>query len=111
MLADAATARTNLGLGTAATTAASDYATAAQGTKADTAHGWGNHSAAGYLTSFTETDPVFTAHAAYGIAENPGSGAQGGLQMEAFSEFWIRKNSCFSPGSAFLSGESGENVT
>jgi len=35
--ADAATARTTLGLGTAATTAASAYATAAQGTLADTA--------------------------------------------------------------------------
>jgi len=34
---DAPTARTNLGLGTAATTDASAYATAAQGTKADTA--------------------------------------------------------------------------
>ena len=28
----------------------SDYATAAQGTKADTAHGWGNHASAGYTT-------------------------------------------------------------
>lgn len=35
--ADAATARTTLGLGTAATTASTAYATAAQGTKADTA--------------------------------------------------------------------------
>jgi hypothetical protein len=35
--ADAATARTTLGLGTAATTAATAYATAAQGTKADAA--------------------------------------------------------------------------
>ena len=35
--ADAATARTTLGLGTAATTAASDYATAAQGALADSA--------------------------------------------------------------------------
>ena len=34
---DLATARANLGLGTAATTASTDYATAAQGTKADTA--------------------------------------------------------------------------
>jgi hypothetical protein len=34
-LDNVATARTNLGLGTAATTAASDYATAAQGTKVD----------------------------------------------------------------------------
>jgi hypothetical protein len=36
-LTSASTARTNLGLGTAATTAATDYATAAQGAKADTA--------------------------------------------------------------------------
>lgn len=36
-IADAAASRTNLGLGTAATTASTDYATAAQGTKADTA--------------------------------------------------------------------------
>lgn len=49
----AATGRTSLGLGTSATTAATDYATAAQGTKADTAYGWGNHASAGYLTSAT----------------------------------------------------------
>ena len=36
-LVDAATARTNLGLGTAATTASTDYATAAQGVLADSA--------------------------------------------------------------------------
>lgn len=36
-LSSVSTARTNLGLGTAATTAATDYATSAQGTKADTA--------------------------------------------------------------------------
>jgi hypothetical protein len=42
------TARTNLGLGTAATTAATAYATSAQGTSADTAFGWGNHALAGY---------------------------------------------------------------
>ena len=28
-----------------------DYATAAQGTKADTAYGWGDHAAAGYTTA------------------------------------------------------------
>ncbi len=47
----AAAARTNLGLGTAATSATGDFATAAQGTNADTAHGWGNHASAGYLTA------------------------------------------------------------
>jgi hypothetical protein len=52
-LTNAATARTNLGLGTAATTASTDYATSAQGTKADTAHGWGDHALVGYLTSQT----------------------------------------------------------
>ena len=36
-VANAGTSRTNLGLGTAATTASTDYATAAQGTKADNA--------------------------------------------------------------------------
>lgn len=46
--ADAATARTTLGLGSAATTASTDYATAAQGSNADTAYGWGDHAAAGY---------------------------------------------------------------
>lgn len=43
--------RTNLGLGSAALSATGDFATAAQGTKADTAHGWGNHASAGYLTT------------------------------------------------------------
>lgn len=33
----------------------------------DTAFGWGNHASAGYLTSYTETDPVFTASPASGI--------------------------------------------
>lgn len=53
---NAATGRTSLGLGTAATTASTDYATAAQGTKADTAYGWGNHATYGYLTSSSTLD-------------------------------------------------------
>ena len=47
-LSSVSTARTNLGLGTAATTDSTAYATAAQGTNADTAYGWGNHASAGY---------------------------------------------------------------
>jgi len=31
------------------------------GTKATTAHGWGNHASAGYLTSFTETNDLSAA--------------------------------------------------
>mgnify|MGYP003665496439 FL=1 len=50
----ASTGRTSLGLGTVATTAASDYATAAQGTKADTAHGWGDHTGGGYVKTTTD---------------------------------------------------------
>ena len=49
-LNNAATARTNLGLGTAATTASTDYATAAQGALADSA-----------LQSFTETNDLTAA--------------------------------------------------
>lgn len=34
------------------------------------AYGWGNHSAAGYLKSFTETDPIFGASVAHGITSS-----------------------------------------
>lgn len=34
----------------------------------DTAFGWGNHALVGYLTSFTETDPIFTASDAFDIS-------------------------------------------
>ena len=53
--ADAATARATLGLGTAATTAASAYATAAQGTKADAAL----PKAGGALTGAVTTNSTF----------------------------------------------------
>ena len=65
-LGSAATARTNLGLGTAATTASTDYATAAQGTLADSATQPGDNIStltndSGYLTSFTETNDLTAA--------------------------------------------------
>lgn len=43
--------------------------TASNGTSAqwNTAFGWGDHATAGYLTSYTETDPVFSASVAAGI--------------------------------------------
>ena len=41
--------------------------TSTQITNWDAAYGWGDHSAAGYLTGYTETDPVFLASTAYGI--------------------------------------------
>jgi len=40
-------------LGTAAATALTDYATAAQGVSGDTAFGWGNHASASYLTTIS----------------------------------------------------------
>ena len=36
----------------------------------DTAYSWGNHASAGYLTSYTETDPVYTASSWYSTTNN-----------------------------------------
>jgi hypothetical protein len=36
----------------------------------NTAYGWGNHASAGYLTSYTETDPVYTASSWYTTTNN-----------------------------------------
>jgi hypothetical protein len=54
--ADAATARTTLGLGTAATTASTAYATAAQGTTADAALPSASYTAADVLTKIKTVD-------------------------------------------------------
>lgn len=43
------------------------HATGGNSSNWNTAYGWGNHASAGYLTSFTETDPVFVASEAYNI--------------------------------------------
>ena len=62
----------------------------------DTAYGWGDHAAAGYLTSYTETDPVFSASpasdilnsditnwdTAYGWGNHASVGYVTGLDME-----------------------------
>lgn len=80
---EASAGRTILGLGTAATTAATDYAAASHthviadvtdftdnSTNWNTAYGWGDHASAGYLTSYTETDPVYTASSWYTTTNN-----------------------------------------
>jgi hypothetical protein len=36
----------------------------------NTAYSWGNHASAGYLTSYTETDPVYTASSWYTTTNN-----------------------------------------
>jgi DNA-binding FrmR family transcriptional regulator len=60
-LTSVSTARTNLGLGTAAITNSTAYASAAQGTFGETAYNWGNHATAGYLTSYTDTNTTYSA--------------------------------------------------
>jgi len=75
-LSSVSSARTNLGLGTAATTDSTDYATAAQGALADSAvqpsdniSGLTNDS--GYITDYTVTEGDVTAHqAALSITES-----------------------------------------
>ena len=42
-------------------------ATGGNSTNWNTAYGWGDHSASGYMTSFTETDPYYSAAVAAGI--------------------------------------------
>lgn len=75
-LTSASTARTNLGLGTAATTASTDYATAAQGTLADSAVQPSDNIStltndSGYITGYTVTQSDVTAHqAALSITES-----------------------------------------
>mgnify|MGYP001252779693 CR=1 FL=1 len=39
----------------------------------DTAYGWGDHSTVGYLTSYTETDPIYTASSWYTTTNNASS--------------------------------------
>jgi hypothetical protein len=70
-----ATLKSALGLGTAAYTASTAYATAAQGALADSALQSGDNIStltndSGYLTSFTETDPVYTASSWYTTTNN-----------------------------------------
>lgn len=43
------------------------FVTDAQILQWETAYGWGDHSSVGYLTSFTESDPIFIASPAYEI--------------------------------------------
>lgn len=62
-VASAATARSNLGLGSAATTAAADYATAAQGVKADAAA--------------PAASPTFTGRATIPLTTITGAGSDG----------------------------------
>ena len=90
-LNNATSARTNLGLGTAATTASTDYATAAQGTLADSAVQPSDNIStltndSGYITDYTVTQGDVTAHqAALSITESQISDLQNYLTSETFT--------------------------
>ncbi len=79
-LASAATARTNLGLGTAATTASTDYATAAQGAKADSAL-----QSAAIGTSVQAYDADLTTLGAGGLAARSFLGLAIGTDVQAYN--------------------------
>lgn len=61
--------------GTLALSFASGYAlpTTTKQSQWDTSYGWGNHASAGYLTSYTETDPIYTASSWYTTTNNSGN--------------------------------------
>jgi hypothetical protein len=104
----ASTGRTSLGLGTVATTAASDYATAAQGTKADTAHGWGNHTGGGYVKTTTDQTiggaKTFSSAATLNMAYTGGSTGMLNLVSTGSESGMVLKNSS---GDGFKVGASG----
>jgi hypothetical protein len=58
--------------GTLAVTFSAGYSipTTTKQTNWDTAYSWGNHASAGYLTSYTETDPVYVASSWYSTTNN-----------------------------------------
>jgi hypothetical protein len=49
-------------------TGAASTITSGQISNWNTAYGWGDHTLEGYITSYTETDPLFTASVAFGIS-------------------------------------------
>jgi len=75
------TLKSALGLGSAAYTASTAYATSSQGSKADTAHGWGNHASEGYIKdNFSVTAGTLTTanittadFGGYTVAESTGT--------------------------------------
>ncbi len=50
-----------------------DYGFTDNSTNWNTAYGWGNHADAGYLTSYTETDPYYMASSWYTTTNNSGN--------------------------------------
>lgn len=54
------------------TTLLADYGFVDNSTNWDAAYSWGDHSLVGYLTSFTESDPIFTVHTVYNISNGTG---------------------------------------
>lgn len=67
----------------------------------NTAYGWGNHALAGYLTSYTETDPIFSASEASSITSTDtshwdtaygwGNHASAGY-LTSSDQYWVRNS-------------------
>lgn len=103
--ADAATARTTLGLGSAALTASGDYATAAQGAKADTALQNINSESVGDLS-----DVTITSASTGQVVRHNGSGFVN-AQLAYTDLSGVPTNvSDFTNDSAFISDITSENI-
>ena len=79
----------------------------------DTAYSWGDHSSAGYLTSYTETDPVFSASDAAGITSTDISNwdtahGWGDHSLEGYSKVEISDNPPSNPTAGDLWWNSNE---
>jgi hypothetical protein len=55
------------------TSLSADYGFTDNSTNWNTAYGWGDHSTQGYLTSYTETDPIYTSSTWFNTANNSGN--------------------------------------
>lgn len=103
--ADAATARSTLGLGSASTTAASDYATASQGAKADTALQNINSESVGDLS-----DVTISSASSGQVIKHDGSGFVN-AQLAYTDLSGVPTNvSDFTNDSAFISDITSENI-
>jgi len=79
----------------------------------DTAYGWGDHGSVGYLTSYTETDPVFSASDAAGITSTDISNwntahGWGDHSLEGYSKVEISDNAPSNPTAGDLWWNSNE---
>jgi hypothetical protein len=116
-LASASTARTNLGLGTAATTDSTAYATAAQGTKADNALTATNPSYTGTLTGGTGVVNLGSEQFYKDASGNIGIGTSSPTEKlsivsgAAAASYISLRGNANAAGSEFLVGQASDGTT